>query len=465
MPDEEIGTSSRFDFESFWWEPVEGKEPRPAQGHLSYTPTEGAILSIVDLHPEVDPMEDVGSEIPVLHGHTLAGNPCTLLDLTFKHRDGQLFGGHSYEEWHSNLLIYGEHVGAPDQLQFSRARFCVSGLREWLWQHWGENQSVFVRTGEGVLEVPLEGATMTFQREERKHHGQFESWEKFRAWARFDFDLPVTLSEFKERYSQPLHDLVLFAIHEEIRVEAMTILIPEELEKWWGDKKPIERVREVEVVQRTNSQPLRPRKHRYEHGLVPLTAWGDDAPERIRQWFDLRRKLGGLADLLFATLNVRYIYLENQVLNLMAFAEGYHRALHDELVVKQEDHEDNVEEMLVALEGDELRKIYAPRLEHAHEQSQRRRLRHLVDRAGEVLEEAKPWRKDLVDALIDTRNYFIHWGDKGDSVLEGQQLARALRRLQVVIEINLLLDIETSEKVVEEAIRHCYAGRGVLLAD
>ena len=39
-------------------------------------------------------------------------------------------------------------------------------------------------------------------------------------------------------------------------------------------------------------------------------------------------KLGGLGDLLFATLNVRYIYLENQVLNLLAFAEGYHRALH-----------------------------------------------------------------------------------------------------------------------------------------
>ena len=177
-------------------------------------------LAIVDLHPEIGPMERLPFEIPVLHGHTLAGKPCTLLNVTYstaKHTSPAAI----FEEWITRAgWSMGRTLTLPISSSSSGPAFGVSGMREWLWQHWPGTENPFIRGGEGVLEVPLSAATMTLQREERKSHGQFESKEEFSAWARFDFDLPVSLSEFEERYSTPLHDLVLFAIHEETRVRS-----------------------------------------------------------------------------------------------------------------------------------------------------------------------------------------------------------------------------------------------------
>ena len=350
----------------------------------------------------------------------------------------------------------------PDQVHFHNARLAVSGLREWLWQPWGTNRSRFAGEGEGVMDVELRAAKLSFRREARGKHDQFETRQEFRASATFEFESAISLSEFKEHYSTPLHDLVLLGIHEETRIESMTLLLPDEHEKWWGDRKPIRGWHEIEVVERTNTQPLRPRRNRYRHGLIPLTAWGDEAPERIRTWFELRRDLGGLGDLLFATLNVRYIYLENQVLNLMSFAEGYHRLRRDQPPLERVEHERLVKEMLAVLESDRQREIYRDRLRHANELSQRRRLRQVFERAGEVLEEAMTWRKDELPALLDTRNYLTHWGEKTENVVEGEELLLSLRRLQIVIEVNLLLDIGTPGETIEAAVRGHYGSQRIL---
>lgn len=63
---------------------------------------------------------------------------------------------------------------------------------------------------------------------------------------------------------------------------------------------------------------------------MPLRAWGESAPAFLTAWFRLRRELGGPANLLFATLNKKDASLEDDVLNLLSVAEGYHRLRFDE---------------------------------------------------------------------------------------------------------------------------------------
>lgn len=177
----------------------------------------------------------------------------------------------------------------------------------------------------------------------------------------------MTLPDFKERYSGPFHDLILFATHEETRIEAMTSLVPDEARKWWGpeEERTIPTEREIEIVERTQIQPLRPRSHPYQHLLLPYSALGENAADRVRRWFGLRAELAGAGDAFFATVNVRYVYLEHQLLNLMSFAEAYHRTLHDKPLIDAETHAKALKSMLASLDDRRLKETYAKRLEHA----------------------------------------------------------------------------------------------------
>jgi hypothetical protein len=54
-----------------------------------------------------------------------------------------------------------------------------------------------------------------------------------------------------------------------------------------------------------------------------------DPDEVVRRWFDLWAEVGAVWLLLFTTMGISEGRLENRFLNLMAFSEGYHRALRD----------------------------------------------------------------------------------------------------------------------------------------
>src|SRR4051812_39607316 len=109
---------------------------------------------------------------------------------------------------------------------------------------------------------------------------------------------------------------------------AVTVLIPNEEEKWW-DKEPIRIPKEVVIIERTHlDRPTDPEPPRAQLPM-PLRAWDGTAPTIIARWFRLRNELGGPGNLLFATLNKRDVSLEADVLNLLSVAEGYHRLRFD----------------------------------------------------------------------------------------------------------------------------------------
>lgn len=453
-----IETDSEFEFDGFWWEPTSAPEPSQAPGHLTYLPSRGIEVSVIDLHPNPHDFFDDAKAIPVLLGTDLHGKPCTLFDVLPKDSTFYSASGHSREVLQSNRLIHGLHLDDIDDLRLDHAVVSVRGLREWVNYRWhGTTQAAEAATAKSsssdpleneVLNVPLDGGRLLIQR------GASIGQKKVDVpvTAQFKLDERIPYEEFTERFVKPLRDLITFTTREPTEVEAITILYPREMEKWWGDEKPIQSLKDVQVVERTTLTRLPRREREFALIPMPLRAWGSVAPEVIGRWFEQRARLGGPGNLLFATLAKRDVHLENDLLGLLSVAEGYHRGRFDDPPFTAVDHRAALKTMVDAL-GEKLQvDHYRARLQHANQQSQKQRVRCLYDRAEEILAEVGGWRQQL-QGLIDTRNFLTHWDAPTANVLEGWDLWAALNRLRIVIEINLYLDLEIHPDVVEVAIR------------
>lgn len=444
--------------------------PSGASGPLFYSPAEGLRLETFNWPGKADIgnwFDGLGDErLPIVHGETVEGRLCTLFDVS-SNGSTTLSGGGSAEWWRPTRLFFGAHFDSEPC--FRKASLRIRGLRNWLLSqpHVPPPKGKAIPKEETSFEVELDGVKLTLSRGEQKLRDEWRDHREYFAEARFDFQEKIVFSEFKERYAQPLHNLILFANREQARYEQVTLHYKtpaERQEKWWGQED--ERVSEVspqlhlvEVVDQEGlGLPKNPTPW-FNHPLFSARSWGTDTPDLIKRWFELRWKLEGAADVFFWSLDQRSIHLETQLLNLLAFAEAFHRKLHDDPVVPHDEHKQLIPIMTGALADPGRAKHYKQRLIYAGEQTLRHRLKFLFSRAAEVTDRAKDWFKVEGQALVSTRNYFTHWDKKEEEqVLEGAELWEAINRLTVVLEINYMLDLGMDPDLVQRCVEMTYAG-------
>ena len=138
---------------------------------------------------------------------------------------------------------------------------------------------------------------------------------------------------------------------------------------------------------------------------------------------------------------------------MVSFAEGYHRAIHGDCPPLSEDEHNSTVGLTRGAVSADLWTVYRAPLEYANSRSQRKRLGDLIDRAFEVVPDWQLGPKLFRDEVIDTRNWLIHWGEKGRNTVEGP-VARALlvHRLVVVMYANLTLDLGFDAHAVAQVI-------------
>lgn len=436
MPRDDIKTGESFDFQGFWWIPSEDESAHRAQGKLYYEPSDGITVEAVNLYGGPEEALNGPGRIPVLHGESVEGKPCTLLNVICSDSHGTLFGGHSEELLTSNFLVYGVHIWSAEEIVASRIRIGLRGLAEWLTARWPGGKAAPIEGG--TLEIPLDGARLIFQEENYKSGDRFSEVRTATFSALFEFDQPTALADLNEKYVRPLHDLLILGTNEEIRVTERTILVEEEHEKWWDDK-PLRETRPIAVVQRSELVWHADKATAFNRVPLPLGGLGEDPVVGVQRWYALRAELAGAGNSLFATINRRFRALEVDLLSLLSAAEGYHRARFDSPVVSEAEHKQAVKDMIGAL-PEHLQANYRGRLVYTNEQTQRQRLRELFGKVEAVLPKAKDWSK-LIHGLVQTRNFLTHWGNKSDDVLESPELIKALTKLDVVLRVNLMLDL------------------------
>jgi ApeA N-terminal domain 1 len=328
--------------------------------------------------------QDEREGMVVIHGESLDGKALTALRAFVTRRNDHISFGHNVEEFRFNTLLIGSHVMDETELVFGRAVLHLRGLKEWMNAPWDGSApydlgELLEPSGSGdpsqpererrqdtdadpadlphPLEVPVDGATVKFAFERQSHFGRFGRQTRYDAAADVELTEPMPLDRWREEWSRPLVDLLVFATREQVVVERFAAII--------DDPRLVEAVhpavrraapdrvwrRHVVEVVRPHVVDVRERGIRpFQHMLLPLAALGRHAPDRIASYFALHRALGRTAAFFFVVLNTRTILQENRLLNLMAFSEGYHRTFHDDPPLPDNLHRELSRRMLEAIE-------------------------------------------------------------------------------------------------------------------
>jgi len=378
--------------------------------------------------------------VDILHGESLGGWPWSLFD-------GELVVPRSITPSNARTadivfetLIRGGHFTDLESVTGTIARFAVHGLRELLrGGDFGEpllsvtvdeesHDQLIVEMPWGSLQLVAEGTQTQWSRDETRM--------AVRAHAQMQFGNALPLSAV-DALVETLRDLVIFARTRPSHLTGLMLL---------GEAGAAERAGEFRVIRQPESNPQETRTS--GPPLILNPAMVPDVYALIRAWFGLREKLGPVWRLLFTATVNPWLMPESQLLNLTGFAEGYHRTLHDEPPLSDDDAATSVQAMLAALNDERDRDVFRGALVHANSQSQRARVRWLARRAAAALTE---WGLDvarLTSEIVDTRNWLTHWGERGQYVCEGNELTRLISQLYFVLATNILLDLGLDEENV-----------------
>jgi ApeA N-terminal domain 1 len=414
-----------------------------AQGRIAYDPEVGIEVSVVgaDWFPKLG--ERSGGFWPVLHGESFTGIKFTLFDCGV--RKLQEAAGRARAEMLAATLALGAQVDSPDEVAFKRMGLSLRGLREWLTGGFSQIEPTLKKGKENpnvrILNIDIGDADLQLVVEPRESGGRYRWVEETHASLNVTVPEPIPLSQWRTQWIDPLRHLMIFANREQSLIESLS-----------GYPDPVDAFSLIRVFeQHETSVRQTSARSFYQRDLLPAGITGDTV-ELIRQWLDFHGRLGPAAGFLFGTLNSIGMTLENEFLNLMAFAEAYHRTLHDEQPLSRQQHASYRKAMLGALPDDPFIKcIYERDLAFSNRQSQRERMAWLVGRAA--LEGwPEGFEEEFVATAIETRNWLTHWGSKGKRVVEDGELARFNHRLLWVIHSNMLEDIGLEIEHVEKCL-------------
>jgi Apea-like HEPN/ApeA N-terminal domain 1 len=438
--------------EARFWLPGQGGK---SYGRLDYAPDRGPGAHLID-SPLAERDRDASpEEIPALHGETLGGQPFTLLDLwVVGHQRwwGAGDGGNTVDVLGS-MLVRGAHIDSDSDLHATNATVKLDGLYELL-TGGAVDQPLFALSAgpdaHAHLEVSLKGATLRLAVGAREQIGRHRQSAELEASAHLKLDKRLSLADLDDQFLLPLRDLIIFAGNLPSWIQQLSIADLTDM-----DERSPETLAAGRLIVRPPEVPRPPRVSSSYYSLMLNPGSVGDAAATLRNWFLMRKRLGSVWPLFFTTLARQELPIENQLVNLAAFAEGYHRALHDHPPLTTDEDKEACQAMLGVIGAKRQRRIYRQALLYANSQTLGERTEWFAIRAVEVL---SSWDIDvelLAREVSHTRNWLAHWGQRGKYVRDGDDLVVLLRRLELVLRTNLLLDLELTR---EEAAHQVASG-------
>lgn len=438
--------SKPYEEDGYLWEP--GQEQGRASAHVAFDPGFGTRITIIDAKWA----GDVASHWAVLHGESLWGQQWTLFEVRGQPAQKTPWrSDHSRTEASAWRLVTGGHFGTEEDIELTTLQLRCHGMREWLTQGRRDRASALHKPDDapddfwGSVRATAGGVRAVFSVAWVGGGDWYRHHKEANATLQLESDEPLSLSAWLHDWVTPTQDLLLFAMR---HPTATISLSGHDARTASSESGPIH----VEVLEAWTTLPTQMWTAYMGRALLPANAV-DNPSDLLGRWFTLREELGDAAQLFFATLNDRGLPSVNRLLNVLAFAESYHRRRHNEPPLTAEQHDACRAAMLGALASGKERDVYDSRLQHANAQSQRQRIRWLVKRAATADHRLLDLSKPLVSSLIETRNRLTHFEGDGPWVTTtvfGYSLLAAA--LEYVLEANLLLDLGLAAGVVAECL-------------
>lgn len=438
------------ELEANFWLPG---EEHPFYGRLSHSREAGPRLHLFDC---VDlSSQDLGSPLPPgtrLFGERPGGLQLTIEGFTAttwtrhglegRHTtadgwiDSVLEGRHTEEDFPTSVLTATLYGLTEALVGGETDRSVLDPHKEGGKYSSGDSVSVDVPSGVQILFYAGTRPTLTYLSEQRDVHSSVQ----------ISAAEPMLAGDLEQGFLAPVRELISFATH---RPSYVTSLGFHEVDPSNG----------VSVLRRPWPLPVRDPGKLYR--LALNLGLLHHPEEVVRRWFHLRAEVGPVWSLYFATIDPERGYLDNRFLNLMAFAEGYHRTMRDQPPLTPKQAADARAAVKQALVDPRARKVFLRSLTHANGQTQRERLLDLAENALDVFD----WdfdAKQASRAMVDTRNWMIHWGGKTKHVDDSRAaLARFCGQLDLIAYTAILRDLELDDDEIVEAVGHGWVLEGL----
>jgi hypothetical protein len=253
----------------------------------------------------------------------------------------------------------------------------------------------------------------------------------------------MATDELERKYLEPIRELVVLCTRRPSYVQTVS---------FGSSSDPRS---QIAVLRRPWPSPSTRANRQQQLGLNLARVSNPD--EVIWDWFELRARVGAVWRSFFSTLSAEDL-LESRFLNLMAFMEGYHRAVRDSPPLTEHQEQAGIDAITAALKDVEpsVRDIFRMRLQHVNSQTQKERLIHLATDVQSVLGDRWPFDPtDQSRAMVDTRNWMTHWGLKTKHVDDSPEaLVSFYRQLELIAYVAILRDLQLGDDEIFSAIAH-----------
>jgi hypothetical protein len=161
----------------------------------------------------------------------------------------------------------------------------------------------------------------------------------------------------------------------------------------------------------------------------------------LRNWFEKADLLEPVYNLCFGTLYNPRMYLEHKFLNMVQAIEAYHRRTMKNFELTEEQHKKRIEEILNAVPL-EHKDWLENKLAYSNEPNLRKRLKEILEKFADVLDEFIPDNDSFIHKVATTRNYLTHYDERLKELsVEGEELYHFTQKLKILLEICLLKEL------------------------
>ncbi len=414
------------------------------RGRLDYSADDGLKLSLLGAFDK-EPDERHLIPRPVVHGNAHGMNKVTLLRCMGAGSYGGMRGHVHKELYDAPLALLGELFPNEESAQFTDYYADMRYLNEWAdlraITHDFEEDSDKVGIDKSVMPVRLvdcERFTLDVYASVSRTFGFYSTELTQTSRLSFKFKKSTPLAEFWP-VLRDTQNLLTLLVGEPVYPEHHYAALP-------GDKHGT-----VTIVRHLASSEPTKRLHPHEV-VLPLKKMGDNAADRIRQWFEKAEALRPIHNLALGTIYHESLYAEARFLSIVQALESYHRRMKDGKELSPEDHDKRLQAVLDTAPSN-YKGWLKGRLRHSNEFGLERRLQTLFSQFPKYSELANRTTPDFVSRVVKTRHYLTHFDETNrEGSFTPNQVYFPSEKLRILFWMCMLTEIGYSNVEAERIV-------------
>lgn len=441
----------------YFWLPAKPDNRLP--GILRVTDTGKTDVEVIGIFGDtLAAMNDSTPELGRIVGVIENGDLITLEHCFYSNRNIS-FGGISKSTIHANFLLRGVQYEEGEPVTFSRFRFSVEGLDEWLsvsglrvennWSersasiHFNPPKEITVQLADGI------GLTFTF--------GWTLPSTTIVTEAKITQKVYITLTSESLRPIEDylalafkLKNFLCFATDETVSLDSATGFSHEITREVGNDEKLEEPI--AIYYASTPVSEGRPKLH-WHNMLFRYGHIADQLESILNSWLSNYEISAPAFNLYFASKSGAHKYLDGRFLSLVQGIETLHRRNSQETLMPDSEFDQLVATIVDGCPAGR-KEWLSKKLVYANELPLRQRMRQMLE-PFEILYGGAKERKYFIGKVIDTRNYLTHYDPKlAQQAASGEALWKLCMKLEALFQLHFLrligLDAEFIRQLANE---------------